>query len=284
MEKHEDRFVCLNINMKKIILLTGGGTLPEEVIRSLKRKKIKFFCIIFKNNPVSKFILNHEYKLINFGKIISELKILKNSGFKKILMIGNLKRPNLADIKPDINSIKLIPSFTNMLLKGGDNNLLAFCINQLSLLGFEVLDLRKIIPENFLNFGNQTNVSLSEVNMNDIKKGKRILDYISKFDIGQSIIMNKGNVIGIEAAQGTDNLIKESKVHLNKNEKSILIKLVKVKQNLKADLPTIGIKTVRNCRKSNVAGIAYSANKTLFLKKQKIVEYCNDNNIFLFGV
>ena len=110
-------------------------------------------------------------------------------------MIGNLKRPNLADIKPDINSIKLIPSFTNMLLKGGDNNLLDFCIKQLSILGFEVVDLRKIIPENFLNYGNQTNVRLSQVNMNDIKKGKRILDYISRFDIGQSIIMNKAKYI-----------------------------------------------------------------------------------------
>ncbi len=269
MEKHEDRFVCLKINMKKIILLTGGGTLPEEVIKSLKKKKIKFFCIIFKNNPVSKFILNQEYKLINFGKIISELNILKDSGFKKILMVGNLKRPNLSDIKPDINSIKLIPSFTNMLLKGGDNNLLDFCIKQLSILGFQVLDLRKIIPENFLNYGNQTNISFSKVNMNDIKKGKRILDYISRFDIGQSIIMNNGNVIGIEAAQGTDNLIKESKIYLNKNEKSILIKLAKIKQNLKADLPTIGIKTVINCSKSNVAGIAYSAKKTLFLQKKK---------------
>ena len=270
--------------MEKIILLTGGGTLPEEVIRSLKRKKIKFFCITFEKNPVSKMILNQDYKRINFGKIISELNVLKNSGFKKILMIGNLKRPNLSDIKPDINSIKLIPSFANMLLKGGDNNLLDFCIKFLMRHGFKVLDLRKIIPENFLDFGNQTKVKLSTVNTNDIKKGKKILDYISRFDIGQSIIINRGNVVGIEAALGTDNLIKISRNFVNTNEKSVLIKLAKVKQNLKADLPTIGFQTVKNCSKSNIAGIAYSANKTLFLKKKKILQYCNDNNIFLFGV
>ena len=46
MESHEDRFVCLSLKMEKIILLTGGGSLPEEVIQSLKRKKVKFYCII----------------------------------------------------------------------------------------------------------------------------------------------------------------------------------------------------------------------------------------------
>ena len=57
-----------------------------------------------------------------------------------------------------------------------------------------------------------------------------------------------------------------------------------MKQNLKADLPTIGVKTLKNCHKSGISGIAYSANKTLFINKQKILEYCKQNNIFLYGV
>ena len=120
--------------------------------------------------------------------------------------------------------------------------------------------------------------------MDDIKKGKAILDYISKFDIGQSLVIQSGNIIGIEAAQGTDKLIKDSYNYLNKNEKSILVKLAKVKQNLKADLPTIGVKTLKNCKKSGISGIAYSANKTLFINKQEILKYCKQNNIFLYGV
>ena len=64
----------------------------------------------------------------------------------------------------------------------------------------------------------------------DIKKGKTILDCISKFDIGQSLVIQSGNIIAIEAAQGTDKLIRDSYNYLNKNETSILIKLAKVKQ------------------------------------------------------
>ena len=270
--------------MKKVILLTGGGDLPIVVIRKLLKKKITFFCLIFEKNPVSKIILKNNHKLINFGKLISELLKLQNLGFKHIVLVGNLQRPSIRDIKPDFNSAKVITEFGNILLRGGDNNLLDFCINYLNNIGFKVLDLRKLIPENFLNSGNITKSKLSKKVINDIEKGKMILDLISKFDIGQSLVIQSGQIIAIEAAQGTDRLIKDSHNYLNKNEKSILVKLAKVKQNLKADLPTIGIKTLKNCKKFGISGIAYSANKTLFINKEEILKYCNLNNIFLYGV
>ena len=270
--------------MKKIILLTGGGDLPIEVIRKLIKGKITFFCLIFEKNPVSKMILKKNHKLINFGKIISELLRLKNLGFNHVALVGNLKRPIISDIKPDFNSVKIIPKFAKILFKGGDNNLLNFCINYLNNIGFNVVDLRKIIPENFLSSGNITKMYLPKRIIDDIKKGKLILDCISKFDIGQSLVIQSGNIIGIEAAQGTDKLIKDSFNYLNKNQKSILIKLAKLKQNLKADLPTIGVKTLKNCNKFGISGIAYSANKTLFINKQEILKYCKQNNIFLYGV
>ena len=158
--------------MKKIVVLAGGGDLPVEVIRKLIKKKIAFYCLIFEKNPVSKMILKKNHKLINFGKIISELLKLKNLGFNHVALVGNLKRPSITDIKPDFNSAKIIPKFVKILLKGGDNNLLNFCINYLNNIGFNVLDLRKIIPENFLSFGNITKINLSKKIMDDIKKGK----------------------------------------------------------------------------------------------------------------
>ena len=270
--------------MKKIVLLTGGGDLPMEVIKKLLKKKITFFCLIFEKNPVSKMILKKNHKLINFGKIISELLELKNMGFNHVIFVGNLRRPSISDVKPDLNSAKIIPKFVKVLLKGGDNNLLNFCINYLNNIGFNVLGLREIIPENFFSPGNIIKINLSNRIMDDIKKGKKILDCISKFDIGQSLVIQSGNVIGIEAAQGTDKLIKDSYNYLNKNEKSILVKLAKVNQNLKADLPTIGVKTLKNCNKFGISGIAYSANKTLFINKQEILKYCKQNDIFLYGV
>ena len=108
--------------MKKVVLLTGGGDLPIEVIRKLIKNKIIFYCLIFEKNPVSKLILRKNHKLINFGKIISELLKLQNLGYKYVVLVGNLKRPSIRDINPDFNSAKIISEFAKILLKGGDNN------------------------------------------------------------------------------------------------------------------------------------------------------------------
>ena len=197
-------------------------------------------------------------------------------------MAGSMRRPNISEIKPDFNSIKLIPKFTKILFSGGDNNLLEFVIGELEKIGFKVLSLNKICPEFFLGIGNQTNQKISKSFFFDIEKGKKILENNSKFDIGQSIVMQQGSVIGIEAAQGTDNLLRQSSTYIN--NKGVLIKLAKLNQDLRADLPTIGIRTLKNCHKFGICGVAYSANKTIFINKGKILEFCKNNNIFLFGI
>ena len=282
--RHEDHFVCPEDNMRKVILIAGGGELPNQVVENFTTNKILFYCISFKNNPLPNIRNKKNHKIINYGKIVTELNRLKNMGFNEIIMIGNLNRPKISEIKPDINALKLISKFTRILLKGGDNNLFTLITETLEKLGFKVEDIRNVLPYNFLGKGNQTSVNLTEINKKDIQKGKMILNTISKFDIGQSIIIQQGNVIGIETLHGTDHLIKVSACYSNEQDKPTLIKLVKKKQNLKVDLPTIGIKTLKNCKKFSIGGIAYSAKKTLFVNKQEIINFCNLNKIFLYGI
>ena len=198
-------------------------------------------------------------------------------------MAGSLDRPNLKELRPDFNSIKLLPKFIKKIMEGGDNNLLTLVIDELENKGFKILELKNLLPEIFLGKGNQTKLSPSKSNFFDIQKGMKILNNNSKFDIGQSIIMQQGSVIGIEAVQGTDNLIKQSYPFLKEINQGVLIKMTK-KQDLRVDLPTIGLKTVKNLNRYALRGVAYSSNKTIILNKFEVINYCNKNAIFLFGV
>ena len=65
---------------------------------------------------------------------------------------------------------------------------------------------------------------------------------------------------------------------------AILLKSTKKKQDLRVDLPTVGIKTMKNCKKSNIYGLAFTANNTIFLDVKRIISYCNENKLFLIGV
>ena len=270
--------------MKKIIILAGSGELPYNIASELKKRNIDFFIISFKNNKVSLKLKKFNPIEINFGKIVTELKKLKIKKFDSIIMIGGLTKPKLNEIKPDINSLKLVPMFAKKIIEGGDNNLLTFCIKRIEDIGFKIINIKDVLPELFLGKGVFTKISPGNDIISDIKKGQKILDQISKFDIGQSIILQKGNVVGIEGVQGTDILIKNSKNYLEKDSNAVLIKSIKQKQDLRVDLPTIGINTLQNCLKSNIYGVAFSANNTIFLDLKKIISYCNINKLFLIGV
>ena len=134
--------------MRKVIILAGNGELPHHVATELRKRKIDFCIISFINNKISSYLKKYNQKEINFGRIITELKILKKQKFNSIIMVGGLRKPKISEISPDINSLKLIPMFAKKFIEGGDNNLLSFCIKKLNKLDLILLILKK----SYLNF------------------------------------------------------------------------------------------------------------------------------------
>ena len=274
-----------SIKQSGVVILVGGGDLPKIIVNHFIKNNIRFFCIGFLKNPFNSYLKKFNYQIINFFKIVTILKKLNNEGFDKLIMAGNLTRPSITDIKPDINSLKLLPAFTKKILQSGDNTLLSFAINNLEKIGYKIISLNKTIPALFAGKGNISKTKITNKMYKNALKAKLILDNNSKFDIGQSLIMQEGKIIGIEAMEGTDELIKRSRKYLkNKKEQAILVKLFKKKQDLRVDLPTIGIKTLNNCIKSEIRGIIYSANNTIFINKTKILEISDENNLILYGI
>ena len=113
------------------------------------------------------------------------------------------------DIKIDFGTLKILPKII-LSLKKGDSHALDFVINYLNRINMKVVSCTKYLPEllaeNFVN-----KFKLSRQDSRDIEKGKAILNHVNKkYDVGQSIIVNKGLVVGIEAAEGTDEMILKS--------------------------------------------------------------------------
>ena len=126
--------------MQKIIILAGNGLLPKLIINKCKLKNICFYVLYFSKKNIMKD--SSVSKKVTFGNVLTELKKLKKSGFNKILMAGSMQRPSLKDLKPDFNSIKLLPKFIKKLMEGGDNNLLTLVINELEKNGIKILSIK----------------------------------------------------------------------------------------------------------------------------------------------
>ena len=142
-------------------------------------------------------------------------------------------------------------------------------------IGCEIVSVQKVIPDILCNHQDEINISASDKYKNDIEYGRQILKQLSKFDIGQSIVVCNGRVLGIEGAEGTEELIKRcGKYYKSLNskikKKPILIKMTKDHQNRKLDMPSIGIKTIQVAKENGFGGIAIENNGVIIIDKKEI--------------
>jgi DUF1009 family protein len=222
-------------------------------------------------------------KITELGKAIS---LLKKNNCKNVIFIGKVERPEISLLKFDRKALFYLPRLFSAFKKG-DGNILKEIIKIFKENKLKVVNSMKYTPELIFKDKRINNVQINNTDKSSIFKGIRIIKSLSKFDIGQSVIINDGYVLAIEGPEGTDETIKRS-LYLSKKyklkNKSILVKFPKVNQDLRIDLPTIGFDTIKNCIKANIKGIALKRSQNIILDKDKIINLVKKNNFFIISV
>ena len=131
---------------------------------------------------------------------------------------------------------------------------------------------RELLIDNETSF--ESNKNISNYGLDNFK-------IVGRADIGQSIVIQNEIILGFEAAEGTDELLKRCYEYKNRGDRGLLLKLSKYNQNLSLDLPTIGINTVKNLFKYDYEGVFIEKNKCVIIDKEEVIEYCNAKNIFI---
>ena len=268
--------------MTKIGILSGGGQLPLIIGESLIHLKfdVVFFCIEkFCNIKIYKKYSNETISINSLGNIIQKLK---NHKIEKIIMIGHVTRPSIKDIKFDFNTLKLIKNFA--LDSKGDDQLLSTISIFFENNGFPIFDWKKECKDLIINEICLTIMKPSKEALYNKEKGLNTYKLIGKADIAQSLIIQNKIILGVEAAEGTDELIKRCFNYKKKGDKGVLLKLSKYNQDTNLDIPVIGLETIKNIQKYDYEGIFLENNKCLIIDKEAVVDFCNSNNIFLASV
>ena len=259
-------------------LFLGEKKLPLEILKNLKKKKIKYFIIdLSKNN---KFKKDKNSYFINIGKFGKILELIKSKKCKKVLFAGNIIKPRISKLKLDLKGIYYIPRIIKAS-KLGDAAILKELINILSENKIKVIKLNTYNPELTLNKGCFTNLKPSVVDRITIKKGIQILKKSNSFNHVQALVINNRKIISFEKRKGTKDMLKSIKN--NNLQNKLLLKLPKIKQDLRVDLPTIGLDTLKDCKKANIKGIVVKAGQNIFLDKNEGLKFANKNNIFVIA-
>jgi DUF1009 family protein len=262
-------------------LIVGETDLPKFLIKTLLKQNKDFLILdLTKLNIYKKYKNSYALKITELGKALS---ILKKNNCKNVIFIGKVKRPEISLLKFDRKALFYLPRLFSAFKKG-DGNILKEIIKIFKENKIKVLNSMKFTPELVFKEKSINNVKINNLDKMSISKGISVVKSLSKFDIGQSVVINDGFVLAIEGPEGTDHTIKRS-LYLSKKyklkSKSILVKFPKINQDHRVDLPTIGLDTVKNCINSNIKGIAVKRSQNIILDKDKIINLTKKNNFFI---
>jgi DUF1009 family protein len=258
-------------------LIFGDTDFPKEILKTIKKKKIKHLIIdLSKSKKFKKNKKSYAVSVGQFGKIIN---ILKKNNCKKVLFAGKVNKPNFSKLKLDFKGIYYIPRIIKTA-KLGDAAILKEIVKILAQNNIKTENSLKFNPELSFKKGNYSKFKPNKQDQLDIKKAIKTLNSLREYNFSQGVVVRNKKVVSIEGKGGTNKMLEKSRSKKFRNH-GVLVKFPKKKQDLRVDLPTIGLNTFKQCKASGLKGIVVKNKQHVFLNKTKCISFANKNKMFI---
>lgn len=267
---------------EKLGIIAGGGSLPRQLIEHCRQERRPYALVCLKDFVLPETVQGEECLQVGFGEAGKVISYFKKNGVRQIVMIGAVKRPSLLKLRPDWWSTKFLIKIGFKAF--GDDNLLSAVIKGVEAEGFQFVGIHDVMPDLLADEGIWGKIKPDEQAWGDIKHGIKIALGLGALDVGQSVVVQQGIVLGLEAVEGTDALIKRCKDLKREGLGGVLVKTKKPQQEKRADLPTIGVQTVLNVHDAGLRGIAIQAGNTLVADRKAVIDKADELGIFIVGV
>jgi len=258
-------------------LIFGDTDFPDHILKKIKKKKVKYLIIdLSKSKKFKKDKKSYAVSIGQFGRIIN---ILKKNKCKKVLFAGKVKKPNFSKLRLDFKGIYYIPRIIKAS-KLGDAAILKEIIKILDQNNIKTENSLKFNPELSLKRGNFSKIKPDNQDQLDIQKAIKTLNNLREYDFSQGVVVRNEKVISIEGKGGTKKLLEKSRSKKFRNH-GVLVKLPKKKQDLRIDLPTIGLNTLKQSKTAGLKGIVVKNKQHVLLDKSKCINFANKNKMFI---
>ncbi len=267
--------------MEKIGLIAGNRKFPLLFAASAKRKGYSVIAIAIKGDTSAglKKLVDKIYwlNLADFHKIFS---IFKSEGVKNVVMAGQISPTRL--FSKEINKSEELKQILASLKDKKADTLFGAVAQRLEAAGFNLLDSTTFIEEYLPKKGTLTKLQPDFDTWENIYFGLGLAKAVADLDIGQTVAVKSKAIVAVEAFEGTDNLILRAAKF--GRGKIVIIKVSKPKQDMRFDIPVVGLKTVKNLTKAGARCLAFEADKTLFIDKEKSLELADRKGISIVAV
>jgi DUF1009 family protein len=274
--------------MKPLAILCGGGDFPIQVAQAALQQG---------RNPVMVGVVGAADKRIeafphfwvHMGEVGKLFRSLKERDIGEIAIVGAMTRPEFSDLRLDWGALRRFSGLAS-LFRGGDNRLLVGIAGFFEKEGVAVVGVHQIAPQLLVSPGALSALAPSAQAQADARIGTGLIAALSPFDAGQAVVVADGRVLAVEAAEGTDAMLARiadlraaHRLRL-RGKAGVLVKAPKRDQDMRLDMPAVGLRTIEGARRAELEGIALSSGRVLIADRAAFVRAADEAGLFVFGL
>ncbi len=273
----------------RLAIIAGSGLLPSYVADAARVAGENPFIIALKNEADRSW-QDFDHAMIGVGDFAALARLLDTNAVDRVVMSGGVKRrPDWREVRPTWRTLAKIPGVVRTLLSGGDDTVLRMVIELIEVNGRRVVGAQEIAPDLLATVGPLGSVVPNADDLRDIAKAGEAADALGRLDVGQGAVAVGGRIVALEGVEGTDSMLERvaglrAAGRISARRKGVLVKLCKPQQDIRADLPSMGISTVENASRAGLAGVAVEAGRALVLERDAVIKAANDAGLFVCGI
>jgi len=249
-------------------LIAGNGRFPFLVLEGARSQGIEMAVIALKEeaSPELEKIAKRLH-WVSLGELSKAIELMQSEGVKRAVMAGQVKHNKIfSSIRPDWKLAKLLFA----LPRKNTDSLIGAVAKVLEEEGIQLVDstmfLKPLLPE----AGVLTRRVPSAQEAVDIEYGLGIARHIATRDIGQTVVVSDSACVAVEAMEGTDETIARAARFAN-GRPLVVVKVSKPRQDMRFDVPVVGLPTVESMKLAGATALAIDANRTLLFDREKLI-------------
>ncbi|MGF1562489.1 MAG: LpxI family protein [Geminicoccaceae bacterium] len=269
---------------RRLAILAGGGSLPRDLADAALAQGREVFIVAFEGQTDPAWLSPYAHAWARLGAAAGVINLLHSEQIDDVCMIGPIRRPSWAALRPDFRAMQLIGRLALSGLGQGDDRVLSTVVRELEREGFKVIGAHDIVGDLLTPLGVIGAAHPDEVALKDVRRGIEVARALGKLDVGQSVVVQQGLVLAVEAIEGTDAMLKRCAELKRDGPPGVLVKLKKPQQERRADLPAAGLRTVDGVIAAGLRGIALEAGQSLLLERSSALAAANAAGLFVIGI
>jgi DUF1009 family protein len=264
-------------------IIAGGGPLPARVAAAAAAGGRGVFLVALEGYADPALIAPYPHAPARLGAAGHILQLLRQAGCEEIVLVGPVRRPSLLHLRPDAEGARLLARVGRAAF-AGDDGFLAAIVKILGEEGFRVLGAHEVLTEAVGPKGLLSQAAPDAEALADIARATAVLRALGAVDVGQGCVVQQGIVLAVEAIEGTDAMLARAAGLARPGPGGVLVKMVKPGQDRRADLPTIGPRTIDAAHAAGLRGVAFEAGGTLFTDRTACIAQADRAGLFLLGL